>query len=693
MRHGFRGRRFNRTAEHRKAMFANMARPLIKHEQIVTTLPKAKDLRPVVEKLVTLGKRGDLHARRQAIAADRSDVRSVKKLFDVLGPRYKERSGGYTRVLKAGFRYGDNAADGGDRVRRPRRRCQGPGFRPADEGRDESKPPSDSALVFEAGRSCGPPFFVRLRASGSHPVGGKAADGLVSCAHSSVRRLYCDARTAVSALRDRSRMRIVMLPDLRIRCRPSPRRRLARGIAPAGPGVSAERGAGAAVVCAAGQAGGAGRGQRLCVAGREAAAATRCWTIRSSGASSAAELRPPRERVQSSLGSGVIVDPTRPHRDQPPRHRGHDRGQGRARRQARVRGRDRAARSSAPTSPCSRSRRPRSRFRSSSSAIPTRSRSATSCSRSAIRSASARRSRSGIVSALARTQVGISDYQFFIQTDAAINPGNSGGALIDMGGRLVGINTRDLLAVGRHDRHRLRHSRRIWCGRRRLRPGRQQDGARPWLGARLQRVTPDLAESLGLDRPTGALVIVRRWPSGPAAEAGLKPATSSSRSTASRSTIPRRSDYRFATQAARQRHVAICGAARRVRRSRSCVRAARRAGDTAARHVALKGRCAARGRHGRRTCRRRLAEELLDRLRTADGVVVTRSTADSPAHELGPPEGRHDRRRQRRPVTLDRATLRKAAGKIRQLVLEAHRSAAAGRSATTVRRLSVGRCA
>lgn len=108
MRHGKAHRKLNRTAEHRKAMFANMAAALIKHEQIVTTLPKAKELRPVVEKLVTLGKRGDLHARRQAAAAMR-DPAMVKKLFEVIGPRYKERSGGYTRVLKAGFRYGDNA--------------------------------------------------------------------------------------------------------------------------------------------------------------------------------------------------------------------------------------------------------------------------------------------------------------------------------------------------------------------------------------------------------------------------------------------------------------------------------------------------------------------------------------------------------------------------------------------------------
>ncbi len=108
MRHGFRGRRFNRTTEHRKAMFANMSAALIKHEQIVTTLPKAKDLRPVVEKLITMGKRGDLHARRNAMSELRDETQ-VKKLFEVLGPRYKTRSGGYCRVLKAGFRQGDNA--------------------------------------------------------------------------------------------------------------------------------------------------------------------------------------------------------------------------------------------------------------------------------------------------------------------------------------------------------------------------------------------------------------------------------------------------------------------------------------------------------------------------------------------------------------------------------------------------------
>ncbi|MAM09623.1 50S ribosomal protein L17 [Martelella lutilitoris] len=109
MRHKNAGRKLNRTASHRKAMFANMAVSLITHEQIVTTLPKAKEIRPIVEKLITLGKRGDLHARRQAISQVK-DVEAVKKLFDVLAPRYSERNGGYTRIMKAGFRYGDNAA-------------------------------------------------------------------------------------------------------------------------------------------------------------------------------------------------------------------------------------------------------------------------------------------------------------------------------------------------------------------------------------------------------------------------------------------------------------------------------------------------------------------------------------------------------------------------------------------------------
>lgn len=108
MRHGFAGRRFSRSSSHRKAMFANLAVSLIEHEQIVTTLPKAKDLRPIVEKLVTLGKRGDLHARRQA-AAFLTKKEVVKKLFDEVAPKYATRNGGYTRVVKIGTRRGDGA--------------------------------------------------------------------------------------------------------------------------------------------------------------------------------------------------------------------------------------------------------------------------------------------------------------------------------------------------------------------------------------------------------------------------------------------------------------------------------------------------------------------------------------------------------------------------------------------------------
>jgi large subunit ribosomal protein L17 len=108
MQHRKLGRRFNRDSGHRQAMFSNMAAALIKHEQIVTTLPKAKDLRRVVDKYITLAKRGDLNSRRLAASRMR-DEDMVKKLFDVLGPRYKDRNGGYTRVLKAGFRYGDSA--------------------------------------------------------------------------------------------------------------------------------------------------------------------------------------------------------------------------------------------------------------------------------------------------------------------------------------------------------------------------------------------------------------------------------------------------------------------------------------------------------------------------------------------------------------------------------------------------------
>ncbi len=109
MRHGMSGRKFSRTSSHREAMFDNMAAALIKHEQITTTLPKAKDLRPIVEKLITLGKRGGLHCRRQALAS-LQDRKITDKLFTTLAERYAARKGGYIRILKAGFRYGDDAA-------------------------------------------------------------------------------------------------------------------------------------------------------------------------------------------------------------------------------------------------------------------------------------------------------------------------------------------------------------------------------------------------------------------------------------------------------------------------------------------------------------------------------------------------------------------------------------------------------
>ena len=108
MRHRMSGRKLNRKSQHRRAMFSNMAAALIKHEQIKTTLPKAKELKPIVDKLITLGKKGRLHDRRRAFAMLRDDA-TTAKLFETLGPRYQERPGGYTRVLKAGFRYGDSA--------------------------------------------------------------------------------------------------------------------------------------------------------------------------------------------------------------------------------------------------------------------------------------------------------------------------------------------------------------------------------------------------------------------------------------------------------------------------------------------------------------------------------------------------------------------------------------------------------
>ena len=142
MRHGFAGRRFNRSSKHRQAMFANMAASLLKHEQIKTTLPKAKDLRRVVDRLITLGKRGDLHARRQAHSVLRDDAMTAK-LFGELAERYKARPGGYTRVLKAGFRYGDMAAMGiielVDRDPDAKGQDSGPTMEDEDEGEAEDE--------------------------------------------------------------------------------------------------------------------------------------------------------------------------------------------------------------------------------------------------------------------------------------------------------------------------------------------------------------------------------------------------------------------------------------------------------------------------------------------------------------------------------------------------------------------------
>ena len=131
MRHRLKGRKLNRTSAHRTAMFRNMAAALVKHEQITTTLPKAKELRPIVDRLITLGKRGpqDLHARRQAIRRLAGDARLADKLFTTLAERYADRKGGYTRVLRAGFRYGDSAPMAVIELGRSRPRGQGHRFR------------------------------------------------------------------------------------------------------------------------------------------------------------------------------------------------------------------------------------------------------------------------------------------------------------------------------------------------------------------------------------------------------------------------------------------------------------------------------------------------------------------------------------------------------------------------------------
>ncbi|PCH99586.1 MAG: 50S ribosomal protein L17 [Alphaproteobacteria bacterium] len=153
MRHGLKGRKLNRTSSHRKAMFANMAAALVKHEQILTTLPKAKELKPFVDKLITLGKKGTLSSRRQAIATMRDETQT-RKLFDTLATRYKDRQGGYTRVMKAGFRYGDNAPmaviEFVDRDEAAKGLDSGPTFN--DDGEEMTNPMADFAPAEDASK-------------------------------------------------------------------------------------------------------------------------------------------------------------------------------------------------------------------------------------------------------------------------------------------------------------------------------------------------------------------------------------------------------------------------------------------------------------------------------------------------------------------------------------------------------------
>ena len=338
-------------------MLANLAASLIKHEQIVTTLPKAKDLRPVVEKLVTLGKRGGLHARRQAIAQMR-DLAMVKKLFDVIGPRYKERNGGYTRVLKAGFRYGDTAPGRGDRVRRPRRRRQGPGFRagpgaaPKRAGPPRRKPSAVSARAAIA------PFY----GLGRRPICGRIDSGFSHAASACLRPLSAAA---------------ICWPFHR--CQPPPARKTSQRQVPSSPAQL--------------QLSFAPIVQRVAPAVVNVYAA---HVVENRNPFLADPFfrqffgAVPREQVQRSLGSGVIVDPaglvvTNYHVIE-----GASEVKVALVRQARVRRRDRAQGSAQRSRRAAHQGCAASASRRSNSPIPTSCRSATWCWRSAIRSASAR---------------------------------------------------------------------------------------------------------------------------------------------------------------------------------------------------------------------------------------------------------------------------------------------------------------
>ena len=300
------------------------------------------------------------------------------------------------------------------------------------------------------------------------------------------------------------------------------------------------------------------------------------------------------EQMQRSLGSGVLVDAaglvvTNNHVIE-----GADRGEGLARPTSASSRPRSCSRTPAPISRCCASRRRASASPPSSSPIPTRCRWAMSCSPSAIRSRVGQTVTHGIVSAVARTQVGISDYQFFIQTDAAINPGNSGGALVDMSGKLVGINTAIFSRSGGSQGIGFA----IPANMVRVVVASARNGGtavkRPWLGAKLQAVTPEIAEGLNLKRPTGAL-IANVTPQGPAERAGLKPGDLIVSVDGQAVDDPDAFDYRFATKA-------LGGGAKlaivRDGRERAVTIALETAPETPRDELVLQGALAVPGRQG-----------------------------------------------------------------------------------------------
>ena len=459
MYHGRAKRRFNRTAEHRKAMFANMCCALIQHEQIVTTLPKAKDLRPVVEKLVTLAKRGDLHARRMALAQIRQ-LDLVRKLFAVIGPRYKDRAGGYTRVLEGGVPLRRQCAHGGDRVRGSRRRRQGQHARrrsgrqgglisltPASHGSLGWVPGPNLARIdvetVRAGANAFRPFVVKCRRS---PRGG-----------------HMRLPSAIAP--------VLLLATVLMAAGGVHSRRAGRGA----PGP-AKQGRGRPVLRAGRQEGAAGRGQRLCFAHREARPQPACSTIRCSGSSSGtAALRAPGGPTAQSLGSGVIVDPaglvvTNFHVIENMTD-------------VQVALSDKREFDAAIVLADKHTDLAVLKLKGAAKLPVLELGDSDAIEVGDIVLAVGdpfgvgQTVTQGIVSGLARTQIGSSDYQYFVQTDAAINPGNSGGALVDMNAQADRHQFGDLLAVGRQRRDRLRDSRQH--GQERHRGGAERGHAGP----------------------------------------------------------------------------------------------------------------------------------------------------------------------------------------------------------------------